>query len=44
MVQNYEKSRAKQRNLFLFLPKRSNFAIFDGKVTKNEKWEMRNEK
>ena len=32
--QSYEKSRAKQRNLFLFLPRRSNFAIFDGKVTK----------
>ena len=32
--QSYEKSRAKQRNSFLFLPRRSKFAIFDGKVTK----------
>ena len=31
--QNYEKSRAKQKNLFFFLPRRSNFAIFNGKVT-----------
>ena len=33
-LQSYEKSSAKQRNSFLFLPRRSNFAIFDGKVTK----------
>ena len=33
-LQRYEKSRAKQRNSFLFLPRRSKFAIFDGKVTK----------
>ena len=33
-MQSYEKSRAKQRNSFLFLPRRSKFAIFDGKVTK----------
>ena len=30
-LQSYEKSRAKQRNVFLFLPRRSNFAIFNGK-------------
>ena len=34
MLQSYEKSSAKQRNSFLFLPRQSNFAIFDGKVTK----------
>jgi len=33
--QNYEKSRAEQNNLFIFLPRRSDFAIFDGKITKN---------
>ena len=33
-LQSYEKSSAKQRNLFLFLPRWSKFAIFDGKVTK----------
>ena len=33
-VQRYEKSRAKQKNPFFFLPRRSIFAIFDGKVTK----------
>ena len=32
-LQSYEKSRAKQKNLFFFLPRRSKFAIFDGKVT-----------
>ena len=32
--QSYEKSRAKQRNSFLFLPRCSKFAISDGKVTK----------
>jgi hypothetical protein len=33
-VQSYEKSRAKQKKLFFFLPRRGKFAIFDGKVTK----------
>jgi len=32
--QNYEKLRAKQRNSFLFLPRQSNFAIFDSKDNK----------
>ena len=32
--QSYEKSRAKQRNSFLFLPRRSQFALAEGKVTK----------
>jgi hypothetical protein len=35
-VQSYEKSRAKQKKTIFFLPRRSNFAIFDGKVTKKE--------
>jgi hypothetical protein len=34
MPQSYEKTRAKQKNPFFFLPRRSIFAIFDGKVTK----------
>ena len=34
LVQSYEKSRAKQKNSFLFLPRWSKFAIFDGRVTK----------
>jgi hypothetical protein len=33
-VQSYEKSSAKQKNSFFFLPRRRNFAIVDGKVTK----------
>ena len=33
-VQSYEKLSAKQKNLFFFLPKRSNFATFCRKVTK----------
>ena len=33
-LQSYEKSRAKQKNSFFFLPRRSNFVIFDDKVTK----------
>ena len=33
-LQSYEKSRAKQKNLFFFLPSRSKFAISDGKVMK----------
>jgi len=40
-VQSYEKSRAKQKNLFFFLPRRSNFAIFFAKLRKSEwktKW------
>ena len=35
MVQSYEKSREKQRNSFLFLPKRRYFTIGKAKVTKN---------
>ena len=31
--QSYEKLRAKQKNLFFFLPRRSNFVLFDGRVT-----------
>ena len=34
--QRYEKSSAKQRNSFIFLPRQSNFAIFDGKVSANQ--------
>ena len=33
-LQSYEKSSAKQKNLFFFLPRQSNFAVEDGKVTK----------
>ena len=33
-LQSYEKSRAKQKNLFFFLPRRSNFG--EAKVTENE--------
>jgi hypothetical protein len=33
-AQNYEKSRAKQRKSFLFLPRRSNFAILMAKLGK----------
>ena len=33
-LQSYEKSRAKQKNLLFFLPRRSKFAISDGKITK----------
>jgi len=32
LLQSYEKSSAKQRNSFLFLPRQSKFAISDGKV------------
>ena len=41
-LQSYEKSSAKQRNSFLFFPRPSNFAIFDGRVTK-KKSEMQKE-
>ena len=34
MLQSYEKSNAKQRNLFLFLLRPSNFALVKRKVTK----------
>jgi hypothetical protein len=33
-LQSYEKTRAEQRNSFLFLPRWSNFTMRDGKVTK----------
>ena len=33
-LQNYEKTRAEQKNSFFFMPRRSIFAIFDGKDTK----------
>ena len=42
MLQSYEKSRAKQRKSFLFLPRRSKFAIFDGKVTKSREQNKEN--
>jgi len=32
-VQNYEKLRAEQKILIFFMPRRSKFAIFDGKGT-----------
>ena len=31
-MQSYEKSRAEQKILIFFMPRRSKFAIFDGKV------------
>ena len=34
MLQSYEKSSAKQRKMFLFLPKRSNFANLFAKLQK----------
>ena len=38
ILQSYEKSSAKQRNSFLFLPRRSNFAVEGRRVTqKNER-------
>jgi hypothetical protein len=33
-LQSYEKLGAKQRNIFLFLPRRSNFTNFIGKLAK----------
>ena len=33
-AQSYEKSRAEQKILIFFMPRRSKFALFDGKVTK----------
>jgi len=35
-LQSYEKSRAEQKILIFFMPRRSKFAIFDGKVTKKQ--------
>jgi hypothetical protein len=40
-LQSYKKSRAKQRNSFLFLPRRSKFANFIGRVTKKACKEQR---
>ena len=34
IFQSYEKSRAEQKILIFFMPRRSKFAISDGKVTK----------
>jgi hypothetical protein len=34
MAQSYEKVESKTKEFILFLPRRSKFAIFDGKVTK----------
>ena len=36
-MQSYEKSSAKQKNLFFFLPRRSKFAIAYVKVTEKDR-------
>jgi len=41
-LQSYEKSRAEQKILIFFMPRRSKFAIFDGKVTKKTSEEQNN--
>ena len=39
-LQSYEKSRAKQRNSFLCLPRQSNFADFSAKLRKDWYWSL----